>query len=55
MKKLKKFVTCDERKKAKEKILETIDNQFKNTAITDLFIKTLLKEVISDLESKASN
>lgn len=53
MKNLKTTVTNEERRKAKEKILETISSEFEETEITTIFVTTLLKEIISDLENKA--
>lgn len=55
MKKLKTTVTNEERRNAKEKLLETISSAFEGTEITTIFVMTLLKEIISDLESKAIN
>lgn len=55
MKKLKTTVTNEERRKAKEKILETISVEFEGTQITTIFVTTLLKEIISDLEARALN
>lgn len=52
MKNLKTTVTNEERRKAKEKILESISLEFKETEITTIFVTTLLKEIISDLENK---
>lgn len=49
MKRLKKFVTCDEREKAKQMVLQDILNKFKDTAITNEFIKTLLIEIANQL------
>jgi hypothetical protein len=53
MKKLKTTVTNEERRNAKEEILKTISSEFEGTEITTIFVMTLLKEVISDLEKKA--
>lgn len=55
MKKLKTTVTNEERRKAKENILKSILTEFEGTEITTMFITTLLKEIIFDLESKALN
>ena len=46
---IKNTITCEERKKAKEKILETIKAQF-DIPVPNIFIKSLLIEIIHDLE-----
>ncbi|EKQ56325.1 MULTISPECIES: hypothetical protein [unclassified Clostridium] len=51
MEKSKSTVTYEERKKVKEKILETISTELEGIEITSIFITTLLKEIVSDLNS----
>ena len=46
---VKTTVTCEERRKAKEKIIETIKAQF-DIPVTNVFIKSLLIDIIHDLE-----
>lgn len=50
-----KTVTNEKRESAKEKILEIISSEFKENSISIIFVITLFKEIVSDLESKALN
>lgn len=51
--KINKTVTPDMRKKTKEDVIAFIKNEFKDTDITYIFVITLLKEVIHDIETEA--
>lgn len=48
---IKKTITCEQRKKAKEKTIETIKAQF-DIPVPNVFIKSLLLEIIHDLENQ---